>query len=589
MKYSDMFDDAQKHFSDELVDASMLSTSREMARMQISQVAKNYQVPFELAEQIAASLVKSHFGVDVDAADFAQIVRQVAEIEGSITNEGLRLWKLQGLARRAKRTYKELMECYNKDLLNQQSLQPMSLLDLRSRTETETPWLIPGWLAQGTNLLLFGDGGAGKTLLAYEWLRAIAMGESWNGYQVKSGNCLLVQCDEPEIVLRNRMDLLQLPDDAPLAVVTDWSLDAIARLRAYVEQSRPVFILIDSLSAVNASSIFSENDMEYARPILQLTKLCSEFQTTLCLIHHSNAIGRARGTRAIHNSVSEVWGLFGGETPAERILEVQKTRLGRAPGRYKFEFSEDDLGFDYRGHADDTDGASVTQEEKIRLWLYQDENRAIPFAPIEVAEACAISQPSTRKALQELWSKGLIGRKPSKSGRRGYLYSSPQPLVQSYDPAILSTDIRIAERDRSPTPDSESDSGFCDPAIPRSGVLKHKKSESEGSQDRSQPQPIQGLDLPRIAHNDPSAIQDRRFSVIVTNSLLPDPTAELIRGTRVEIFLEDIWIEATIRSFRPKSVFSNRLARQTDGYEVEVNGNKLIVDADFVRPLRSSN
>jgi hypothetical protein len=109
-----------------------------------------------------------------------------------------------------------------------------------------------------------------------------------------------------------------------------------------------------------------------------------------------------RGTHRTDGHIK--WGLAHAETANERILSVQKTRLGRAPGRYRFIFEEDSNSFSYLGHADDDDGASVTQEEKIRLWMHQENNRGIAYAPVEISERCSISQPSTRRALQELWS-----------------------------------------------------------------------------------------------------------------------------------------------------------------------------------------
>lgn len=575
-----MMSEFQRQVGDDLLEASVFSPTREFSRLQIAQVAKNYQVPIELAEQIASTLLQKQFNVDVDAVDFNNLVKQVSDIENNVADQGLRLYKLQGLARRSKRSYRELMECYNKALLNQKPIETINLKQLRAKTEAETDWLIPGWLPQGTNLLFFGDGGTGKTLMAYQWLEAIANGTPWNGYQVKQGRCLLVQCDEPEIVLRNRMDLLQLPDDAPIDIITDWSTDAIPRLRSYVEEHKPAFILIDSLSAVNTSTIFSENDAEYARPILQLTKLCSEFNLTICLIHHANAAGQSRGTRAIHNSVSEVWALRHGEGQLERVLAVLKTRLGRPPGAYKFLFNEDDHSFSYLGSADDPDGASATQEEKIRLWMYQSDNRAIPYTPIEVAEACAISQPSTRKALHELWAKGLISRRPSKFGRRGYVYSSPKIRTADNDPAILSFELGIAPKDRSSTPEHEDVSAICDPAIPENHTSEFKNVKKEGSQDRKALETNEAMELQRIATSDPSGSQDRK-----NGDFLPE---SLQQWEKVEVFINGKWVEAKFVRFPGRMYYSKRLACLMEAVEVEFKGNRLITSSDYVRTAQGN-
>lgn len=574
--------DAAKDLNDELLTA-MVSGSRAMSRAQVAKVARANNVPVEVAEEIAAALFKESSGMDLEAVDFNGLIKQIAEIEASVMDQGLRLYKLQALAKRHKRSYREIMECFNKALLNQQPIKPMSLGDLRAETETDTPWLIPGWLPQGTNMLFYGDGGTGKTLMAYQWLESIVMGTPWNGYQVSQGRGLLVQCDEPKIVLRSRMDLLQLPDDAPLDILTDWTLDAIPRLRTYIEEQKPSFILIDSLSAVNQSSLFSENDMEYARPILQLTQLCSEFNVTICLVHHSNAAGQARGTRAIHNSVSEVWGLSHDEQPNERILTVQKTRLGRPPGRYRFLFDEDSHGFSYMGHADDTDGACVTQEEKIRLWLHQDDNRGVPYAPIEISQSCSISQPSTRRALQELWARGVVCRKPSSTrGHRGYLYFALQQHLQGSDRTIMAVEPAIIDIGSHSNPHEHNILMPRDRAIGLKRRSEEKISKKERSRDAQslEPTPDSVLDAIGASDRDSGMIaHDRPFEGSEAIVIAPP----LQKGDPVEVWIDDEWIPATYRIARERMYYSKRIKSLSPASDVEIKGNRFIISDDCSR------
>ena len=417
----------------------------------LAQVARSSNLPLDVIMGAAQPLAQTHLGYDLEAMEFQSCVREIAHIEEAIQDPGFRDWKIQALAKRYKRSPRDLMQCYNRALVNQNPVEPMTMREFRKNSATEVEWLIPGWLPRGTCALLHGDGGTGKTLMAYGIMRAIVYGEPWNGYEVQQGSALLIQCDEPQIVLRNRMDLFQIGNDAPVGILPDWQVEAIPRLAVFLERERPSFVVIDSLSAINSSTLFSENDTEYARPILQLTKLCSQFNTTILLIHHSNASGQARGTRAIHNSASEVWGLKVGETPQERILTVNKTRLGRAPGSYKFGFDEDDFSFNYIGDAADHEGASVTQEEKIRLWLYQEDSRGIPYTPSEVAEFCGIATASTRRALHELSSKGVLIKKPSQTNRRGVTYSSPAVPKQG------AIDLEPQRTDTEPPPQLLSD------------------------------------------------------------------------------------------------------------------------------------
>ena len=133
--------DSRKELSDDLLYA-MNAPNRTFTKAQIAQVARSHSVPIEFAEDLATLLFKEVAGVDVEHVDFHSLIKQIAEIESSVPDQGLRLYKLQALARRYKRSYREIMECFNKALLNQQPIKPMTLGDLRAETETDTPWLI---------------------------------------------------------------------------------------------------------------------------------------------------------------------------------------------------------------------------------------------------------------------------------------------------------------------------------------------------------------------------------------------------------------------------------------------------------------
>lgn len=471
--HTDLFKVAESSLEGEIL-GTLVNAKR--PAVNLAKIARSYQIPVDAVEAIAQELSKRYLNQDMEALEFNRVVQEIAHIEETVPDAGLREWKIGAIAKKHKRSYKDLLNCYNKALVNQSPVTPLSPAEFRQKAETETSWIIPGWMPRGTCVLLHGDGGTGKTLMGYQWLYSVVTGEPWNQYAVSPGKALLVQCDEPEVVLRHRLDLLQIPDNAPLGIITEWQVEAIPRLGAYMEKERPQIVLIDSLSAVNSLCVFSENDTEYARPVLQLTRLASQYNCTIVLIHHSNAAGQARGTRAIHNSVSEVWGLRVGENPSERILTVQKNRLGKAPGNYKFSFDEDSFTFAYCGHADDPDGASATQEEKIRLWLYQEENRGVPYTPAEVSEKCAIAQSSTRRALSELWARGVVSRQPSKSSRRGYVYSSPVENCLSSDRAIGSIKNPIASSDRNPKADTDSVTASCDRAIGEKPNIKMQKN-----------------------------------------------------------------------------------------------------------------
>ncbi|MBD2094111.1 AAA family ATPase [Trichocoleus sp. FACHB-591] len=411
---------AEQALEDEILAAT---TSSRFPKLQLAQIAKWHGTPVEIVEQIASTVLQRRTGQDAEEAEFNAVISQVKKLE-EIQDAGLREWKLQSLARKFKRTPSQMMAAYNKALCQQAPIKPLTVAEFRALHTQEMQWLIPGWLPLATTLLLHGDGGAGKTLMLYEVMECVLKGKPRNGYPVEQGQVLLVQTDEPSIVTNERIDIRGIAETDPLHILPDWQVEAMPRLASYLQEHRPKLVIIDSLSSINRNCIFSENDTEYARPLLQLRDLANEFGCTFVIIHHSNFMGQARGSRAIHNSVSEVWSLKSNlETPQERLLRVEKTRLGRPPGKYRFQFDEDSFSFSYMGEGenDDQNSEASTQEHRVRLWLFDSDHQGIPYTATEIAEFIGLAKHSARRALYELWCKGIIQRRRSQVGR-GHVY-----------------------------------------------------------------------------------------------------------------------------------------------------------------------
>jgi archaellum biogenesis ATPase FlaH len=420
-------------------------TTSPYPRMELAKIARWNQVGAEHIEQVAHRVLMQRTGQDLETVEYNQVCKAVEHLEKTIPDPGLREWKLTRLAKRFNTTARQIMEAYNKTLCQKAIAKPLSIKEFREQNGQEVDWLVPGWIPKGTTVLLHADGGVGKTLFAYQLMQSLVQGTSWNGYRVEQSPVLLVQVDEPALVTAERIDIRGFQDSDRLHVLSSWSVDRMNDLEAYIDETEADFIVIDSLTAINTSSMFSENDTEYARPLLQLANIASRKKKTFFVIHHSNADGNSRGSRAIHNSVSEVWGMSYGEG-TERVLRVQKTRMGRPPGRYKFAFQEDDYSFSYIGEENES-GDNSTQEAKVRLWLTDSEQSGKAYAPIEVSELLGMGKEATRRALRELWSKGLIRRKRN-SCTNGYLYYAPDHLDSS---AGERSDDQIPIAPRSPS------------------------------------------------------------------------------------------------------------------------------------------
>ncbi|UBF28311.1 AAA family ATPase [Kovacikia minuta CCNUW1] len=427
---TDLHHNAVNRLLDEIYTATISGT----AELELPQLARWSGIPVETLNDWGKQLVESKLDYDLEAEEFGTMIERYRKID-QIVDPGLRTWKLQSLARKYKRPLCYLTDAYNKALINQQPVQPLTVAEFKALHDQEVNWLVPGWIPESTTLLLHADGGVGKTLFAYQLMECVLYGKPWNGYPVKHGKVLLVQTDEPTIVTNERIDIRGIRDDAPLKILSDWQVEGLSRLEKHIEGDRPSLVIVDSLTTINRNSIFSENDTEYARPLLELAAIANKYGCVVIIIHHSNAEGGSRGTRAIYNSVSEVWGMSLGQSPSDRLMRVQKTRLGRPPGRYKFQFDDDDFSFTYLGEDMGDDGQAseiaATHEDRIRLWLYEDDQRERRWSTQEISEYLGIAKHSARKACYELWAKGLIRRVRPKGERAWFYFAGSNRELES--------------------------------------------------------------------------------------------------------------------------------------------------------------
>lgn len=211
---TDLERQAQLHLEAEVLRA--IATSKYLKK-DLTQIAKWNHISFESIEEIAKKLAAER-GLDMDHCFFNAMVRQVQEIE-AIKDEGFREWKLQELARTYRRSQKELMSAYQKALVNQKAIVPLKMSELKTARTQRVAWSIQGWFPAGVTILFHAHGGTGKTLFMYEVAAAIAKGTRWNEYPVKQGRVLLLQCEEPIDVIEDRLSVLGVTDDDPLASI----------------------------------------------------------------------------------------------------------------------------------------------------------------------------------------------------------------------------------------------------------------------------------------------------------------------------------------------------------------------------------
>lgn len=193
----------------------------------------------------------------------------------------------------------------------------MGLDELFELPQTGIDYLIPGMLPVGEAVILVASPKAGKSLLAYDAAYAVATGESdFLGEQTQQGKVLIVQCDESLNTAKGRLFKrgFRREDGERVQFMDSFSLSQLDILEERLDIFRPKLMVIDCLRRIAGKEV-SENSAEFADNVYQVKELCTRYNCSLILIHHSNknqdAVGveRVRGSSAIAGAVWGVWQL----------------------------------------------------------------------------------------------------------------------------------------------------------------------------------------------------------------------------------------------------------------------------------------
>ena len=184
---------------------------------------------------------------------------------------------------------------------------PYQRLDL---TQPAPPidWLVEDLVAKGDIVMLAGTHGTHKSWVALDLALGLAgLRPDWLGMKLnETGPVLYVDQENPQTVVRNRLELLGLPtgaSDVQENMHYLWyqgvRLDAQAEmLYEYCEIIRPSMVVVDTLSRVHFAN---ENLAEEMNPLLNggVYPLARELGSAVMLLHHHAKAGGARGSTAL--------------------------------------------------------------------------------------------------------------------------------------------------------------------------------------------------------------------------------------------------------------------------------------------------
>lgn len=410
----------------------------------------------------------------IDDIAFERLCKELEDIE-EIENAAQRDWLMRKLAKKWKfSSKKELLDFHAKWLDSQSKTQLYTAKEYFAKYgNREQDWVVPGLVPTESVVVAYGDGGVGKTRFAFTLAKYACSGGrfTYDGAEIEPMKVLLIETDQGA---RNTSKLLEMQDffedeltSDRLSICEEWTVGEFGKLKQMLKQNQPQLVIIDSLMSVSTSSIYSENDTEYARPIVRLRHLAQEFNCTFLLIHHCNANGEIRGTRAIKFSCDELWKLTRQRNEIEEFnaLTIEKSR-SRGPGAYKFMYDDDTWGWKFTGRLEDSAISQGTDSQSTNIMSrcikYLKQHRGIPFEAQELAEELNLNRETVRRDLKRGVNEGLVRVGRSRRDKRALVYycgarveisTSPQP-DQRCDPSLIISNALQSE-----------DSGRCDHVI----------------------------------------------------------------------------------------------------------------------------
>jgi replicative DNA helicase len=416
----------------------VIKKSNRRDTMRLAQQMINYAYDEELELEDIHSLIGKKINSIFDtpitqtkeqrqAWEHNRLLQEVKNIFTTCAEPSLRLFRLKCLAdenRSVSMNFLELL--YLKSLTAQCSklLNYEELKELAGSTVRE--WLLNGLVPKSTTILLASDGGVGKTKLAYGIGKVLIQGDKFGQFYAtgEKRKILYYQGDESPGDMLQALEALGYSEsdiNKYVRVRFGWSAENMPTLIQDVSEFKPDVVLIDSLSTANKYSVYQESQMEYSRPILEMSGLATEHKTTFIIIHHTNKDGGVRGTTAIRNAVSEVWTLSKDKSPDasphDRILEINKSRSRSSGNKYRLLFNPEDLSFTFLQEETDQNFNAAEQTAKEQLLEFFAANRNFRYTTEELTHRTGFSKGHLRKCLVGLSADGLISvqRRPGQA------------------------------------------------------------------------------------------------------------------------------------------------------------------------------
>lgn len=318
----------------------------------------------------------------------------------------------------------------------------VELEDLLS--ESDDAPIIPGMLDQGGSLVASGNAGASKSLLfCYELLHTLVTGSQFLGTKLHKRKVLLVQAEEPDNVMRERLKAKgMLSGELREQFNKTWGLmncldtgsrDSMTEFEQKLAQLKPDLVIIDSLREITTGQEVDMNRDIGRKAVRPLRQRLKQQGIALVLVHHSTGTSKHGGDKDILAAVDCAVhiGLPDGADPEkpcdERVVTNQKNRtnssftlhlsINRCPGAHQHADADEPTGWEWkltRVGQDIDDSLSI--KGKAMEVLYQSLK---PLTLREIADTLGLANDGSKvnKSLRNIAGNPLYGLSQWKQGK----------------------------------------------------------------------------------------------------------------------------------------------------------------------------
>lgn len=192
--------------------------------------------------------------------------------------------------------------------------------------------VLGGGLVKGSLTLISGDPGIGKSTLLLQTASNIA---------AKYGKVLYVSGEESEEQIKIRADRLGVKS-SDLYIVSETNLD---KIEIYIDDLKPVFVIIDSIQTVYKESVTSApgSVSQVKECSNQIMRIGKGRNIPFFIVAHVTKQGELAGPRVLEHMVDTVLYFEGQRTEDFRILRTMKNRFGTTSEIGVFEMKQEGL------------------------------------------------------------------------------------------------------------------------------------------------------------------------------------------------------------------------------------------------------